>query len=76
MIYLNNNLLATKLIYIYKNDLVQLEVSSWYYIFFRWVLNNVISREKRFKRLAYRKSSASRYTVMKLRKDKSYYIPK
>lgn len=76
IIYLNSNLLSTKLIYIYKNDLVQLEVSNWYYIFFRWVLNNTISREKRFKRLAYRKSSASRYTVMKLRKDKSYYIPK
>lgn len=76
MIYLNNNLLSTKLIYIYKNDFIQLEISNWYYIFYRWVSNNIITREKRFRRLAYRKSSASRYTVMKLRKDKSYYIPK
>lgn len=76
MIHLNNNLLSTKHLYLYKNDFIQLEISNWYYIFSRWILNTVIAREKKFKKLAFRKSSASKYTVMKLRKDRSYYIPK
>ena len=76
VIYLNNKLLSAKSLYLYKNDFIQLEISNWYYIFSRWILNTVIAREKKFKKLAFRKSSAGKYTVMKLRKDRSYYIPK
>lgn len=76
LVYLNNYVLSSKALYVYKNDFIQLEISNWSYIFFRWALNSVLVRDKKFKRLIYRKNSAGRYTTMKLRKSKSYYIPK
>lgn len=38
-IYLNNEPLANKALYVYKNDFIQLEISNWYYIFSRWLRN-------------------------------------
>jgi hypothetical protein len=35
LIFLNSSLLKSTGIFLYKNDFVQLEVSNWYYIFYR-----------------------------------------
>ena len=57
------------------NDLIQISVSVWYYIFNRWLVNWTYRRDRRFKRLVFRKGMASRYKLMKKRKTRSNYTP-
>ena len=76
IIFLNHKLVGDWGIFIYKNDFIQFEVTIWFYIFSKWVLLWVRSRNSRFKRLVYKKSLAGRYKVMKQRKQKSRYTPK
>ena len=57
------------------NDFIQLVVSKWYYVFFRWILNWVVSRFRKTKRLIYRKGLSSRYKVLKARKQRSFNVP-
>lgn len=57
------------------SDFIQLIVSKWYYVFFRWILNWVISRFRKTKRLIYRKGLSSRYKVLKARKQRSFNVP-
>ena len=76
IVFLNHKLVGDWGIFIYKNDFIQFEVTIWFYIFSKWVLLWVRSRNSRFKRLVYKKSLAGRYRVMKQRKQKSRYTPK
>ncbi len=75
LIYLNGVYLTSVELVIVVNDLVQLVVSPWYYIYSRWLLswNNV--RVNKFKKLVYRKKIASTYKIMKSLKQKSNYTP-
>ena len=57
------------------NDFIQVVVSKWYYIFYRWLLNWNILRSKKIKRLLYRKGLSTRYTIMKTHKQRSQTIP-
>ena len=57
------------------NDFIQLVVSKWYYIFFRWTLHFSLLRVNKLKKLIYRKGLSSRYKIMKSRKQKSLNIP-
>ena len=57
------------------NDFIQLVVSKWYYVFYRWSLNWSILRNQKLKRLIYRKSLSNRYKVMKSRKQRSLNVP-
>jgi hypothetical protein len=54
---------------------MQLIVSKWYYIAYRWISNWTLKRDKRYKRLIYRKGLSSKYKLMKQRKQKSFYAP-
>jgi len=76
IIFLNHRLVSSYLIYVYKNDFIQLEITIWFYIFSKWMLLWTRARNMKFKRLVYRKSLAGKYKVMKQRKQKSYYTPK
>jgi len=38
VIFLNHRLALSYLIYIYKNDFIQLEITVWFYIFSKWML--------------------------------------
>lgn len=76
VIFLNHRLVSTYLIYVYKNDFIQLEITIWFYIFSKWMLLWTRARNMKFKRLVYRKSLAGKYKVMKQRKQKSYHTPK
>jgi len=76
IIFFNNKVLSTKVLSVYKNDFIQLEVSNWYYIFSRWLTSSVLKRNSKFKSLVYRKSLAGRYKVMKQVKQRSNYTPK
>ena len=76
VIFLNHRLALSYLIYIYKNDFIQLEITIWFYIFSKWMLLWTRARNAKFKRLVYRKSLAGKYKVMKQRKQKSHYTPK
>jgi hypothetical protein len=57
------------------NDFIQLVISKWYYVFSRWLINWNIVRSSKIKRLIYKKSLSSRYTIMKSRKQKSSSVP-
>jgi hypothetical protein len=60
---------------IYLNDFIQLMVSKWYYVYYRWLANWTFLRTRKFKRLVFRKSRASSYKLMKTRKQRSRYTP-
>lgn len=76
IIFLNHRLVLSCLVYIYKNDFIQLEITIWFYIFSKWMLLWTRARNMKFKRLVYKKSLAGKYKVMKQRKQKSHYTPK
>lgn len=75
MIYLNGVSSVFKDQLVYVNDLIQVLISKWYYIFYRWLRNWTILRVRKFRRLVYRKYSYTRYKEMKLRKTRSRYTP-
>lgn len=76
IIFLNHRLIKNHQVFIYKNDFIQCEVTVWFYIFSKWVMLWVRSRNAKFRRLVYKKSLAGRYKIMKQRKQKSRYTPK
>ena len=75
LVYLNGRSVTNPKTTVLQNDVIQFIVSQWYYIAFRWIANWTLKRNKKFKRLVYRKGLASRHKVMKLKKQKSYYTP-
>ena len=75
LVYLNGRSVRDPKTIVLQNDVLQLIVSQWYYIAFRWIANWTLKRNKKFKRLVYKKGLASRHKVMKLKKQKSYYTP-
>ena len=75
LIFLNGRALKNKLLHVYSNDFIQLEISNWYYIFSRWLSSFILKRNMRLKSLVFRKSLAGRYKVMKQVKQHSNYTP-
>lgn len=75
LIYLNGKLLPSLQSILVPNDIVQLIVSVWYYVAYRWISNWTLKRHKKFKKLVYRKGLAGKHKVMKLKKQRSYYTP-
>jgi hypothetical protein len=75
LIYINGKILKNENYIIIVNDIVQLQVSFWYYIYYKWITswNNI--RIKKFKKLIYRKKIASSYIIIKSLKQKSRYTP-
>jgi hypothetical protein len=63
-----NNLVAI-------NDIIQLVISQWYYVFYRWLMNWTITRTRKFKRLVFRKNRPNHYKLMKKKKQRSRYTP-
>lgn len=76
VIFVNHRLLSTCQMFVYKNDFIQLEITTWFYIFSKWMLLWTRARNNKFKRLVYKKSLSGKYKVMKQRKQKSRYTPK
>ena len=74
--YINGTPLKNKLLYVYKNDFIQIEISNWYYIFSRWLRNWVNVRHRKFKYLVFKKSRASKYKLMKQWKKRSSHTPR
>jgi len=75
LIFLNGSNLSNLEELINVNDIIQLTVSVWYYIFYRWLMNWTVLRVKKLKRLIYRKGLATSKQLMKVRKQKSQYTP-
>jgi hypothetical protein len=75
LIYLNGNIVFNKFFTLSINDFLQLIISKWYYIYYRWLINLKENRLKKFKRLIFRKNLASKYKIIKLKKQKSIYTP-
>ena len=68
--------LPFSILYIYTNDFLQVEISNWYYVFTKWFLNNIKSRNIKYRKLIFKKSLPNKYILMKQRKQKSNYSPK
>ena len=75
LFFINGSLPTNKNVICVLNDFIQLIVSKWYYIFFRWLSHWTLVRFRKIKRLIYRKGLSSRYKVMKSRKQKSNTVP-
>ena len=75
LIFLNGKILKNENHIIVVNDIVQLQVSAWYYIYYKWLTSWNNMRIKKFKKLIYRKKIASAYTIIKSLKQKSRYTP-
>jgi len=73
--YINGQVLHNVKQLVAPNDIIQIIVSLWYYIMFRWLHNWTLTRIKKFKRLVYRKGLASKYQLMKTKKRVSRYTP-
>lgn len=75
LVFLNNQVLARFNIYVYTNDYLQIEVSNWYYVFFRWLSNSSKNRQRKLRKLVFRKSLPNKYKLMKQKKQRSNYTP-
>ena len=75
LIYINGRIVFNKNLLAVENDLIQLIVSKWYYILYRWLTNWTLTRTKKFKKLIYKKGLASKHKLMKNRKQKSQHTP-
>jgi hypothetical protein len=75
LVYLNGKSVFNRDLLTSENDLIQLIVSKWYYVLYRWLFNWTSQRNKKFKRLVFRKSLAGKHKLMKTRKQKSFYTP-
>jgi hypothetical protein len=75
MFFINGKIVKSNTIQCVPNDIIQLIISKWYYIFFRWVVHWTKLRTLKLKRLVYRKGLSSKYRSMKSKKQKSYTIP-
>lgn len=75
LVYLNGRSTYDPNAILVPNDIIQLIVSMWYYITYRWISNWTLKRHKKFKKLVYRKGLAGKQKVMKLKKQRSYYTP-
>ena len=76
LLFLNNVVLKSINMYIYKNDFIQVQISNWYYIFSKWMLNLLKYKGIKYKKLIFKKSLPLKYTLMKQKKQVSNYIPK
>lgn len=80
-LFLNHNLIfvngicTSYNIFLFQNDLLQLEISTIHYIFFRWLLSWAVTQDKKFKQLIYKKSLPTRYYLSKTKKQHSNYTP-
>lgn len=75
LIFLNGQTLKNENYIIVVNDIVQIQVSIWYYIYYKWLTSWNNLRIKKFKKLVYRKKIAGSYTIIKSLKQKSRYTP-
>ena len=75
LIYLNGRYLSTTDQNILVDDIIQIRISVWYYLYSKWVLSWNVIRVKKFKKLVHRKKIASSYKIMKSMKQKSRYTP-
>lgn len=75
LVFLNSFVVKNPKLDVFKNDLIQVKVSIWYYIYYRWLSNWALTKHRKFKYLVYRKGLAYQYKVSKTKKTKSYYVP-
>ena len=75
LFFLNGRKLFNTKINCVVNDFIQLIISKWYYIFFRWLINWVLTRTLKLKRLVYRKGLSTKYGIVKARKQRSFNVP-
>ena len=61
--------------FVLQGDFIQLTISKWLSIYFRWLVTWAKVNKAKFKNLVFRKGLASSYKLMKQRKQRSQYVP-
>lgn len=61
--------------FVIQGDFIQLTISKWLSIYFRWLVTWAKVNKAKFKNLVFRKGLASSYKLMKQRKQRSQYVP-
>jgi hypothetical protein len=61
--------------FVLSGDFIQLTISKWLSIYFRWLIVWANSNKNKFKTLVFRKGLASSYKLMKQRKQRSVHVP-
>jgi hypothetical protein len=61
--------------FVLPGDFIQLTISKWLSIYFRWLVTWAKLSKTKFKNLVFRKGLASSYKLMKQRKQRSQYVP-
>ena len=56
-------------------DFIQITISKWLSIYFKWLVTWSKSNKNKFKNLIFRKGKPSAYKLMKQRKQKSSHVP-
>jgi hypothetical protein len=56
-------------------DLIQVTLSRWLSVYFRWLVVWANQNKAKFKKLVFRKGLASSYKLMKQRKQRSRHVP-
>jgi hypothetical protein len=61
--------------FVLVGDFIQLTITKWLSIYFRWLIIWTKSNKSKFKNLVFRKGLASGYKLMKQRKQRSKHVP-
>lgn len=61
--------------FVLVGDFIQLTITKWLSIYFRWLIIWTKSNKSKFKNLVFRKGLASGYKLMKQRKQRSRHVP-
>ena len=61
--------------FVIQGDFIQLTISKWLSIYFRWLVTWAKVNKAKFRNLVFRKGLASSYKLMKQRKQRSQYVP-
>jgi len=75
LIFLNGTVVFNTGKLVYPNDIIQVTITKFFYIFNRWLTNYTITRISKFKRLVHRKSLWTKGKLMKNRKVRSRHTP-
>jgi hypothetical protein len=61
--------------FVMPGDLIQVTLSRWLSVYFRWLVVWANQNKAKFKKLVFRKGLASSYKLMKQRKQRSRHVP-
>ena len=75
LIHLNGWKIKSLSNFVLPGDFIQLTISRWLSVYFRWLVIWSKNNKGKFKKLVFRKNLAASYKLMKQRKQRSKHVP-